>query len=249
MTFEEAIFGKTTKIKYHRQAQCPECHGTGAKPGTHPETCPECHGSGMIAKTINTPMGQMQTQAPCPKCDGTGKIIKEKCPKCGGTGKIEEEHEVEVNIPAGVEEGQQMRLQGQGNAGDNGGPYGDLYVVFRVLPSKEFQRDGSTIYYNKKISFTDATLGNEVDVKTVYGNGKLKIPAGTQTGTVFKLKGKGAPRLHGNSKGDELVKVTIETPKKLNSDQKLALKAFAEASGDSSEQNKGFFEKLKDKLK
>ncbi|USS91012.1 molecular chaperone DnaJ [Fructilactobacillus carniphilus] len=249
LTFDEAIFGKTTKINYRREAQCPDCHGTGAKPGTHPETCPDCHGTGRIARTVNTPMGQMQTQSACPRCDGTGKIIKEKCQKCGGAGKISEDHEVEVKVPAGVEEGQQMRLQGQGNAGINGGPYGDLFVVFRVLPSKDFQRDGSTIYYNKDISFTDAALGNEIDVKTVYGNGKLTIPAGTQTGTVFKLKGKGAPRLHSDSKGDEMVRVTVVTPKKLSPEQKLALKAFAEASGENPIPEKGFFEKLKDKLK
>ncbi|EKK20211.1 molecular chaperone DnaJ [Fructilactobacillus florum] len=249
LTFEEAIFGKKTKIRYHRAAQCSDCHGTGAKPGTTPETCPDCHGSGAITRTVNTPMGQMQTQASCPRCQGTGKIIKEKCPKCGGTGHLEEQHQVEVDVPAGVEEGQQMRLQSQGDAGENGGPYGDLYIVFRVLASKDFERDGSTIYYNKAIDFTDAALGNEIDVKTVHGNGKLTIPAGTSTGTVFKLKGKGAPRLHSNAKGDELVKVTIKTPKKLSSDQKLALRAFAEASGDHSSANKGFFEKLKDKLK
>lgn len=240
---------KKTKIRYHRAAQCSDCHGTGAKPGTTPETCPDCHGSGAITRTVNTPMGQMQTQASCPRCQGTGKIIKEKCPKCGGTGHLEEQHQVEVDVPAGVEEGQQMRLQSQGDAGENGGPYGDLYIVFRVLASKDFERDGSTIYYNKAIDFTDAALGNEIDVKTVHGNGKLTIPAGTNTGTVFKLKGKGAPRLHSNAKGDELVKVTIKTPKKLSSDQKLALRAFAEASGDHSSANKGFFEKLKDKLK
>ena len=248
LTFDEAIFGAKKTITYHRQAQCPDCHGTGAKPGTHPETCPDCHGSGVVMRTVNTPMGQMQTQTACPKCHGTGKIIKEKCPKCGGIGKIEEEHKVEVNVPAGVEEGQQMRLQGQGNAGENGGPYGDLYIIFSVSPSKEFRRNGSTIYYDKTISFTDAALGNEIDVKTVYGDGKLKIPAGTLTGTVFKLRGKGAPRLHSESKGDELVKVMIDTPKKLNADQKIALRAFAEASGDKSQENKGFFEKLKDKL-
>lgn len=250
LTFDEAVFGTKKTIKYNREETCPTCHGTGAKPGTKPETCSNCHGSGYVTKTVNTPLGQMQTQEPCPVCGGTGKVIKDKCPTCGGTGKVEKQHSLEVTVPAGVEEGQQMHMQGQGDAGENGGPYGDLYVIFRVLQSKYFRRDGPTIYFDQPISFATAGLGGEIQVKTVHGDVDLKIPAGTQTGTVFRLKGKGAPKLHGNGNGDEMVKVKVQTPKKLNSKQKVALQALAEASGDTNiDENKNFFDKMKDAFK
>ncbi|WP_203648270.1 molecular chaperone DnaJ [Secundilactobacillus yichangensis] len=247
LTFEEAIFGKKTKIKYSRQAQCHTCHGSGAKPGTSPETCHNCGGSGYVTTETNTPLGRMRSQQVCPVCHGTGKEIKEKCPTCGGSGHEEERHEVEVNIPAGVDDGQQMRLQNQGEAGENGGPYGDLFILFNVKPSKVFKRDGSDIYLDKDISFTQAALGDEINVQTVHGNVKLKIPAGTQTGSVFRLKGKGAPRLRGNGNGDQRVTVNIVTPKNLNKGQKMALKAYAEASGEKVGNGKGhFFDKMKD---
>ncbi|MCH5461269.1 molecular chaperone DnaJ [Lactobacillus sp. LC28-10] len=247
LKFEEAIFGKKTKIKYNRQAQCHTCHGSGAKPGTSPETCHNCGGSGYVTTETNTPLGRMRSQQVCPVCHGTGKEIKEKCPTCGGSGHEEERHEVEVNVPAGVDDGQQMRLQGQGEAGENGGSYGDLFILFRVTPSKVFQRDGADIYLDKDISFTQAALGDEIKVQTVHGDVKLKIPAGTQTGSVFRLKGKGAPRLRGNGNGDQRVTVKIVTPKNLNKKQKVALKAYAEASGEQVGNGKGnFFDKMKD---
>lgn len=247
LKFEEAIFGKKTKIKYNRQAQCHTCHGSGAKPGTSPETCSNCGGSGYVTTETNTPLGRMRSQQVCPVCHGTGKEIKEKCPTCGGSGHEEERHEVEVNVPAGVDDGQQMRLQGQGEAGENGGSYGDLFILFRVTPSKVFKRDGADIYLDKDISFTQAALGDEIKVQTVHGDVKLKIPAGTQTGSVFRLKGKGAPRLRGNGNGDQRVTVKIVTPKNLNKKQKVALKAYAEASGEKVGNGKGnFFDKMKD---
>ena len=246
LSFEEAIFGKKTEIEYTRQALCKECHGTGAKPGTSPVTCSRCHGTGVIQVERQTPFGRMMTQQECPECHGTGKEIKEKCPACHGTGRVNEKHAVEVTVPAGVEDGNQMRLQGQGEAGYNGGPYGDLFIIFDVSPSKTFKRDGAEIYLTQPISFVQAALGAEIKVKTVYGDVKLNIPAGTQTGTTFRLKGKGAPKLRGNGKGDEKVTVQIETPKKLNKKQKEALKAFAEASNE--KVNEGFFDKLKGKF-
>ncbi|TPR40725.1 molecular chaperone DnaJ [Apilactobacillus micheneri] len=246
--FEDAIFGKKTTIKYNRQAQCNTCKGSGAKPGTKPETCHNCSGSGYVISVQNTPLGRMQTQHPCPVCNGTGKEIKEKCPTCGGSGHKQESHEVEVNIPAGVDDGQQMRLQNQGEAGTNGGPYGDLFIIFQVKPSKDFERHGYNLDYNQPISFVQATLGSEIDVKTVYGDVKLNIPAGTQSGTTFRLRGKGVQRLNSSSKGDQLVHVKIDTPKSLNRDQKQALRAFAEASGEKGYKNGGFFEKMKDAI-
>ncbi|PAK82711.1 molecular chaperone DnaJ [Lentilactobacillus parakefiri] len=248
LEFEEAIFGKKTVIKYNREAQCQTCGGTGAKPGTSPVTCSNCGGRGYVTTETNTPLGRMQSRQVCPVCHGTGKEIKEKCPTCGGSGKTDERHELEVNVPAGIDDGQQMRLQGQGEAGDNGGPYGDLYIVFRVKPSKDFTRDGATIYVDQPITFARAALGGKIKVKTVHGDVELKVPAGTQTGTTFRLKGKGAPRLRGNGNGDERVTVNVVTPKSLNKNQKIALEAFAKASGDNIAGKGGsnFFDKMKD---
>lgn len=251
LTFEEAIFGKTTEIEYTREEECDTCGGSGAKPGTSPVTCTHCGGRGFVQVERQTPLGRIMTQQECEYCNGTGKEIKEKCTTCHGTGHLKKKHAVEVKVPAGVEDGNQMRLQGQGEAGFNGGPYGDLFIVFNVAPSDTFKRDGSEIYLDQPISFVQAALGAEIPVKTVHGDVKLKIPAGTQTGTIFRLRGKGAPRLHGNGNGDEKVTVKVQTPKNLNKQQKIALKAFAEASGeDASEENEGnFLERLIKTLK
>lgn len=247
LKFEEAIFGKTTSIKYQRDAQCDTCHGTGAKPGTSPVTCSKCGGRGVIDVIQNTPLGRMRSQTTCDVCGGTGKEIKDKCTTCGGTGHVSQNHELKVNVPAGVDDGQQMRLQNQGEAGDNGGPYGDLYIIFHVTPSREFRRDGADIYFDQPISFSQAALGDEIQVKTVHGNVKLKVPAGTQTETNFRLRGKGAPKLNGKGNGDEHVTVHVETPKGMNKRQKEALAAFAAASGEKvTGVKKNVFDKLKD---
>lgn len=245
LKFEEAVFGKKTTIKYDREEECSACHGTGAKPGTSPVTCSKCNGTGYTETVRNTPFGQMRSQQVCDRCHGTGKEIKEKCPTCHGTGRQINKHKIEVNIPAGIDDGQTMRLQGQGEAGINGGPYGDLYIVFKVKKSDIFTRDGANIKYNQNLNFVQTSLGDEIDVKTVHGDVKLKIPAGTQPGTVFRLKGKGAPKLHGSGNGDELVTVRVNVPKSLNKKQKEALKAFAKASGyDLPTGNGGFFDKF-----
>lgn len=248
LTFNEAIFGLEKNIRYNREDICATCHGSGAKPGTHPETCPKCHGTGVINVERQTPLGRMMSQQPCDECHGTGKIIKEKCSTCHGAGRIVQSHSVKVTVPAGVEDGQQMRLAGQGEAGYNDGPYGDLYVVFRVEDSPIFEREGSEIFYDQTITFVQATLGDEIEVPTVHGRVKLKIPAGTQTGTVFRLKGKGAPKLRGSGNGDQQVTVNIETPTSLKDEQKKLLREFAELSGDKAaiEQEEGFFDKMKD---
>ena len=248
LDFMDAVFGKTTTIKYERDAQCDVCKGSGAKPGRSPETCSRCHGSGVILTVRRTPLGNIQTQTTCPECNGTGKIIKpeDQCTKCHGSGHIHERHELEVKVPAGIDDGQQMRLEHQGDAGENGGPYGDLYIVFRVTPSREFRRDGSTIYVDQDISFAQAALGDEVRVKTVHGDVNLKIPAGTQSETNFRLRGKGVPHLNGNGNGDEHVTVHVHTPKSLNKRQKEAMMAFAAASG---EDVKGVKKTVLDKLR
>jgi molecular chaperone DnaJ len=242
LTFEEAIFGAEKEIKYNREDNCHTCGGSGAKPGTHAETCKKCNGRGVITVVANTPLGRMQTQQTCDVCHGRGKTIASPCETCRGTGHEKQTHTVKVKVPAGVESGQQMRLQGQGEAGVNGGPFGDLYVRFQVATSKIFERDGSEIYYQMPINFIQAAMGDEVEVPTVHGNIKLKIPAGTQTGTNFRLKGKGAPKLHGSGLGDQHVVVNLEVPKNLNEAQRKALDDFATASGVTvTKQKKGFF--------
>ena len=250
LSFEEAIFGAEKEVHYNREATCKTCSGSGAKPGTSPVTCGRCHGQGVINVDTQTPLGMMRRQVTCDVCHGTGQEIKEPCQTCHGTGHEKQSHKVSVKIPAGVETGQQIRLAGQGEAGFNGGPYGDLFVIINVNPSDKFTRDGSTIYYTLNISFVQAALGDTVEVPTAHGNVEMTIPAGTQTGKTFRLKGKGAPRLRGGSQGDQHVTVKIVTPTKLNDAQKEALLAFAKASGDEkiAPQKKGFFNKVKDAL-
>lgn len=250
LSFEEAVFGAEKEVHYNREATCKTCSGSGAKPGTSPVTCGRCHGQGVINVDTQTPLGVMRRQVTCDVCHGTGQEIKDPCQTCHGTGHEKQSHKVSVKIPAGVETGQQIRLAGQGEAGFNGGPYGDLFVIINVNPSDKFTRDGSTIYYTLNISFVQAALGDTVEVPTVHGNVEMTIPAGTQTGKTFRLKGKGAPRLRGGSQGDQHVTAKIVTPTKLNDAQKEALLAFAKASGDEkiAPQKKGFFNKVKDAL-
>ena len=250
LKFEEAIFGTEKEVTYNREATCHTCGGSGAKPGTSPVTCHKCHGQGVITVDTQTPLGTMRRQVTCDVCHGTGQEIKDPCPTCNGTGHEKEKHTVSVKIPAGVETGQQIRLAGQGEAGFNGGPYGDLFVMITVQPSDKFEREGSTIYYTLNLNIVQAALGDVVDVPTVHGDVELSIPAGTQTGKTFRLRGKGAPKLRGGGQGDEHVTVKVVTPTKLNSAQKEALRAFAEASDDSisKPKKKGFFDKVKDVL-
>lgn len=249
LTFEEAIFGKEEVIHYHRNAECETCHGTGAKPGTDPVTCSKCHGAGVINVERATPFGRMMSQTTCDVCGGTGQEIKEKCETCHGHKHVEEMHKVKVKVPAGVENGNQMPLRGQGEAGENGGPYGDLYVIFRVGKSDTFEREGADIFYELPINFAQAALGDEVDVPTVHGKVKLKVPAGTQSGTVLRLRGKGAPRLRGSGMGDQHVTVRVVTPKHLTDKQREAMQIFAKEAGTHVEAEGNFFDKMKDAFK
>ena len=249
LTFEEAIFGKEEVIHYHRNAECETCHGTGAKPGTDPVTCSKCHGSGVINVERATPFGRMMSQTTCDVCGGTGQEIKEKCETCHGHKHVEETHKVKVKVPAGVENGNQMPLREQGEAGENGGPYGDLYVIFRVGKSDTFEREGADIFYELPINFAQAALGDEVDVPTVHGKVKLKVPAGTQSDTVLRLRGKGAPRLRGSGMGDQHVTVRVVTPKHLTDKQREAMQIFAKEAGTHVEGEGNFFDKMKDAFK
>lgn len=248
LTFEEAIFGKSTTIRYNRKEVCTTCSGSGAKPGTSPETCSRCGGAGQINEERNTPFGRMMTQTTCPVCQGAGEVIRDKCETCHGDGFETKRHSVKVTVPAGVEDGNQIRLQGQGDAGQNGGPYGDIYIIFRVQPSKTFQRRGTEIYYELKLNIVQATLGDEVEVPTPHGKVKLKIPAGTQPGAIFRLRGKGAPSLRTDSTGDQHVTVKVEIPKKISEEQAEHLRSFGEESGyTKATEQKGdsFFSKVK----
>jgi molecular chaperone DnaJ len=251
LSFEEAVFGKETQIEIPREENCDTCHGTGAKPGTKVETCSYCHGSGQLNVEQNTAFGRIVNRRTCNHCQGTGKIIPEKCSTCGGAGKVQKRKKIEIKIPAGVDDGQQMRVSGQGEAGANGGPAGDLYIVFRVLDHEFFEREGDDIYCEMPVTFVQAALGDEIEVPTLHGKVKLKIPAGTQTGTRFRLKGKGVPNVRGYGQGDQHVIVLLITPKKLTEKQKDLLREFSDISGQepTDEQEKSFFAKVKRAIK
>lgn len=252
LTFEEAVFGKSTTIRYNRKVICQTCSGDGAKPGTSPETCSRCGGMGKVNMEQDTPFGRVMTETACPDCHGTGQIIKERCSDCHGSGIQTERHAVKVTVPAGVEDGNQIRLQGQGDVGANGGPHGDLYIIFRVKESDIYTRQGSEIFSEITINIVQATLGDEVKVPTVHGKVKLKIPAGTQPGTTFRLREKGAPSLRSTRTGDQHVTVKVEIPRKVTEEQAEHLRSFAEESGYAkTEEQKGesFFSKVKDAFK
>ncbi|HLO11913.1 MAG TPA: molecular chaperone DnaJ [Pseudoneobacillus sp.] len=247
LSFEEAVFGKEMDIEIPREETCDTCHGSGAKPGTKPETCKHCNGSGQLNVEQNTPFGRIVNRRVCHYCNGTGKEIKNKCSTCSGTGKVKKRRKINVKIPAGVDDGQQLRVAGQGEPGVNGGPAGDLYVVFHVRTHEFFERDGDDIYCEMPITFVQASLGDEIEVPTINGKVKLKIPSGTQTGTKFRLKGKGVPNVRGYGIGDQHIIVRILTPTKLTEKQKQLLAEFAEISGGvpQGEHEESFFSKVK----
>ena len=244
--FNEAAFGCKKEINFARIESCGECGGTGAEKGTSPETCGECGGTGRVTVRQQTMLGYMQTQRACPKCGGKGKIIKSPCKNCNGKSRVKINKKLEVNIPAGIDNGQNIILRGQGCAGMNGGPNGDLIIEVRVREDKIFERDGNNIYCTVPITFAEATLGAEVDFPVLGGGSeKFKVPEGTQSGTPFTLRGKGIPDINGRRKGDLVVTVEVETPKSLNSKQKELLRAFADSLTESNGTKKeSFFKKL-----
>lgn len=246
LSFEEAAFGKETEIEIPREETCDTCHGSGAKPGTKVDTCSNCGGSGQINVEQNTAFGRIVNRRTCNVCRGTGKQIPNKCSTCGGDGKVKKRKKIQVKVPAGIDDGQQLRVSGQGEPGVNGGPAGDLYVVFHVRDHEFFERDGDDIYCEMPITFAQAALGDEIEVPTLHGKVKLKIPAGTQTGTRFRLKGKGISNVRGYGQGDQHVVVLVVTPKKLTEKQKQLLREFSEISGQvPDQQDDGFFSKVK----
>ncbi|MBS4026479.1 MAG: molecular chaperone DnaJ [Clostridia bacterium] len=247
ITFEEAAFGVERDVEIPRTEKCHHCDGSGAEPGTRAENCPTCKGSGKTTVIQSTPFGRFQQVKTCASCQGTGKIIKNRCKECGGAGTVRKKRKIHLRIPAGVDTGSRMHLAGEGEAGSLGGPPGDLYVVMDVLPHETFVRKGNDVLVEYPISFVEAALGTEVQVPTLEGKVKLKIPEGTQTGTMFRLKGKGIPRVNGYGKGDQHVKILVVTPTDLTQNQKDLLEEFAKLRGTESlgDKNKGFFEKVR----
>jgi molecular chaperone DnaJ len=247
LDFEEAAFGVKKDIHVTRNENCSACRGTGAKDGSGIETCRTCGGSGEVRFTQSTVFGRVVNVRPCDACHGEGKIIKEPCPQCSGRGSVRKTRKITLDIPAGVDTGSVMPLRGEGEPGFKGGPNGDLYVYMRVKPHKLFKREGINLYCEIPISFTQAALGDEIDVPTLEGNMKYSIPEGTQTGTTFRIKNKGVPSLKNKMKGDLYFTVKVAVPKKLTEQQKELLRKFAEAGGSNIEEHgKSFFDKVKD---
>ena len=246
ITFEEAAFGTEKEVSASRIENCDHCGGSGAADGTSAQTCGRCGGRGTVRTQQNFMGMVMQSDSACPECRGTGKIIPNPCNRCKGKGKIRRNFKKTVKFPAGIDDGQTLRVSGEGCVGMNGGPSGNLMVTVQVKRHKVFTRQGQSVYVEMPISFTQAALGAEIEVPTIDGRVRYTIPEGTQTGTTFRLKGKGIPYVNGNGRGDEFVTVVVETPTKLSKDQKELLKKLEQAGGDSSQpKRKKFFDLFK----
>ena len=246
ITFEEAAFGTEREVPVSRIETCARCGGSGCADGTQPETCPNCGGSGQVRTTQNFMGMTMQSTAACPKCGGRGKIIRTPCSTCKGKGKVRRNQKIKVKIPAGVDEGQSVRVRGEGSAGVNGGPAGDLLVEIYIKEHPIFERDGVNVLCEMPISFTQAALGAEIEVPTLDGKVRYTVPEGTQTGTTFRLRGKGISYVNSKARGDQLVTVVVETPTKLTKEQRDLLRKLDEgAKGESQPKIAKFFEKLK----
>lgn len=256
ITFEEAVFGCEKELDLNLKDECKTCHGTGAKPGTSPETCPKCGGKGQVVFTQQSLFGTVRNVQTCPDCSGTGKIVKEKCTDCHGTGYTSSRKKIAVSVPAGIDDGQSIRIRDKGEPGTNGGPRGDLLVEVRVARHPIFQRQDMNIFSTAPISFAQAALGGEVRISTVDGDILYDVKPGTQTDTKVRLKGKGVPSLRNKSvRGDHYVTLVVQVPTKLNEDAKEALRSFDAATGNSLNQKntgaekpkkKGFMDKLKE---
>ncbi len=251
ISFEEAAFGKEVELNIPRTENCETCKGTGAAKGTSPEDCPQCHGTGQVQSYRNTPLGRMMTTSTCDRCRGTGKIVKTPCKDCGGKGQKKVNRKIKVNIPAGIDEGQRIRVAGGGQAGIRGGANGDLYVYIFIKRHELFTRDGADVLCEVPITFVQAALGDTIEVPTIHGKVEMKVAPGIQSGTVMRLRGKGIPLLrHEGAYGDQHVRIKVLTPQKLSDKQKELLKEFAEIGGAkvNPEQN-SFFNKVKKMFK
>lgn len=245
ISFEESVFGCKKEVSYNKIQKCADCSGTGAAKGSSPKTCSACGGSGQVRVQQRTPFGIMQTQKTCDACHGTGKIIENKCPNCRGTGFVRVSKKLEVNIPAGIDDGQQLSLRYQGSDGMNGGNAGDLNIIISVRPHSVFERDGDDLYCEVPITYAEATLGAEIEIPTLEGSMKYTIPEGTQTGTVFTLRNKGVTRVNSKVRGNLYITVVVEVPKNLTSEQKNLLEKFAASCGESNYSKRtSFFKRI-----
>jgi molecular chaperone DnaJ len=246
ITFEEAVFGCTKELEITLKDECENCHGTGAKPGTSPETCSKCGGRGQIVYTQQSMFGTVQNVQTCPNCGGSGKVIRQKCPKCSGTGYESKRKKIQVTVPAGIDNGQSIRIRGKGEPGQNGGPRGDLLVSVMVSRHPKFQRREYDLFSTEPITFAQAALGATITIQTVDGPYEHTIKPGTQTDTKVRLKGKGVPSIRNkNVRGDHYVTLVVQVPESMNDKQKQALRAYQEAMGEVSTEKKSFFGKHK----
>ena len=244
--FMEACKGCKSEIKIDRMEQCDDCGGSGAAPGTSPSTCPDCGGTGQIKVTQRTPFGAISSAKTCTRCGGKGKIVSDPCPKCHGGGRVRTAKALNVDVPAGINDGQTLQIRGQGDSGLNGGPSGDLNVTVSVRPHPLFERQNFDIHCEIPVTYTQATLGDELTVPTIDGDVKYTMPEGTQSGTVFRLRGKGVKKLNRSERGDQYVQVYVEVPSNLSKKQKDALKEFEASLNDKNYQKrKSFFDKIK----
>jgi len=248
LTFEEAIFGVDKEIEVTRSDTCPFCQGTGAEPGTQPKRCPQCNGAGEVRRMQQTILGAMVNVSTCDRCNGEGELVSTPCHECRGYKRVQSTHRMTVQVPAGVDDGTQIRLAGQGEPGLNGGPAGNLYVQLKVKPHKHFQRQENDILLDVRINYAQAALGDEISVPTLDGETTLKIPAGTQTGKTFTLADKGVPFLRRTGRGDELVSVHVMTPEALSDEQRKLLKQLGKTLGKEiiEQPSKGILDKVKD---
>jgi molecular chaperone DnaJ len=249
LSYEEIAKGVNKNIKVKKYVPCTTCHGSGAKDKGSIQTCNTCGGSGQVRKVTSTFLGQMQTVTTCPSCNGEGTSITAKCGTCKGEGRMYSEETVSIDIPAGVQEGMQLNISGRGNAGERGGSSGDLIILIEEEGHKELQRDGLNVAYDLHISFTDAAFGIQLEVPTIDGRAKIKIPAGTQSGKIFRLKGKGFPAVNSYEKGDQLVHVNVWTPQELTSEEKAMLEKLSRSPNfkpDPDKNEKSFFDKMRE---
>jgi len=248
LSFDEAVHGCKKNITITRQQECTECHGSGCAAGSSPETCPDCGGRGQVNVQQRTPFGVISTTKTCTRCGGKGKIVEKPCQKCRGGGRVSKRRELEVNIPAGIDDRQVISVRGEGSMGSNGGPSGDLHVSVFVRPHPFFEREGYNIWYDCKVNFVQAALGDSIMVPTIDGKVKFDLPAGTQPGTVMSLKGKGVQYLNSHGRGDQYIRIIVEVPKDLTAPQREALKNFKDTMGYSDvtpDEKRGFFGKKK----
>jgi molecular chaperone DnaJ len=245
---EEAYDGATKQLNVTRPEACDDCDGAGHPPGADSQTCPECNGQGQTTQVQQTPMGRVQQTTTCRRCDGEGTLYDETCSTCRGNGVVQNDASLEVEIPAGIADGQTLRMEREGAPGEHGGPNGDLLIEVRVRDHPEFERDGDDLQHQQAISFPQAVFGDTITVPTLDGEVEVDVPDGTQSGEVFRLEGKGMPRLRRRGRGDLYVQVQVVTPDSLNAEQKEALEQFAEAGGEEVDVEEGFFEKLKNSL-